>query len=143
MPKNRYIIKVRLKKIEKKILYCTYIRDMISNEEYKKILVFYNKKIPKSSRLLREQATHILSTKLCRCIKKLDPTNEEKSIGICTRTIFTRKGLRRGDFSCKKKPTVLFESGTTSKSGTNTKKREILFTKTKQINRKTQKNRKK
>lgn len=78
----------------------------ITNNDYIKILEYYKKSIPKSKRLLKIEAEKILASKLCRCIKKLDPTNEAKSIGICTKTIFNRKGLSRGSFKCKGKPTL-------------------------------------
>lgn len=78
----------------------------LKNNDYIKILEYYKKPIPKSKRLLKIEAELILGTKLCRCIKKLDPTNEAKSIGICTKSIFNRKGLSRGTFNCKKKYTL-------------------------------------
>jgi hypothetical protein len=78
----------------------------LTNNDYKNILEYYKKSIPKSKRLLKIEAEKILSTKLCRCIKKLDPTNEAKSIGICTKTIFNNKGLQRGKFTCRKKQTI-------------------------------------
>ena len=74
--------------------------------DYKSILEYYKKTIPKSKRLLKIAAEKILADKLCRCIKKLDPINESKSIGICTKTIFNRKGYTRGKFSCKGKGTI-------------------------------------
>jgi hypothetical protein len=78
----------------------------LTNNDYIHILEYYKKPIPKSNRLLKMQAEKILTGKLCRCIKKLDPVNEAKSIGICTKTIFNRKGLSRGQFKCKGKPTL-------------------------------------
>jgi hypothetical protein len=81
----------------------------LTNNDYIKILEYYKKRIPKSKRLLKMEAEKILGNKLCRCIKKLDPTNEAKSIGICTKTIFNRKGLSRGEFKCKGKPTLKFK----------------------------------
>lgn len=80
----------------------------ITDNDYKKILEFYKISIPKSKRLLKKQAEKILAIKLCRCIKKVDIKNEAKSIGICTKTIFNRKGLTRGKFKCKSKQTVSF-----------------------------------
>ena len=65
-------------------------------------------RIPKSKRLLKLQAEKILATKLCRCIKKIGLENEGKSIGICTKTIFNRKGLTRSKFKCKGKQSVSF-----------------------------------
>lgn len=78
----------------------------LSTNDYKSILEYYEKTIPKSKRLLKIAAEKILSDKLCRCIKKIDPINEAKSIGICTKTIFNRKGYTRGKFSCKGKTTI-------------------------------------
>ena len=49
-----------------------------------------------------------MADKLCKCIKKIDPINESKSIGICTKTIFNRKGYTRKQFQCKKKQFVKF-----------------------------------
>lgn len=72
------------------------------------ILKFYNKPIPNSKRLLQKHAEKILAEKLCRCIKKLEPINEARSIGICTKTIFNNKGYTRGKFSCVKRQHVTF-----------------------------------
>ena len=71
--------------------------------DYINILHFYKKKIPQSDRIIALQAEHILAGKLCRCIKKLGPTNEARSIGICTKSVINNKGYKRGAFSCKKK----------------------------------------
>jgi hypothetical protein len=78
------------------------------DKDYIDILNYYNIKIPKSKRLLKKYAEHIMAKKLCKCIKKIDPENETKSIGICTKTIFNRKGFTRGQFKCKNKQTVKF-----------------------------------
>jgi len=74
----------------------------ITDNEYKKILEYYKKQIPRSKRLLKMNAEKILAQKLCRCIKKVDVNNEARSIGICTKSIFNRKGYTRGKFKCKK-----------------------------------------
>jgi hypothetical protein len=81
----------------------------ITENEYKKILEYYKKPIPHSKRLLKMNAEKILAQKLCRCIKKVDVNNEARSIGICTKTIFNRKGYTRGKFKCKKNATVKFK----------------------------------
>lgn len=78
----------------------------LSNKDYKQILEFYEKPIPKSKRLLKNQAEELLSSKLCRCIKKVDKKNESRAIGICTKTIINSKGYKRGKFTCKKKPSI-------------------------------------
>ena len=80
----------------------------ITDNDYKKILEFYKISIPKSKRTLKNKAEKILAIKLCRCIKKVGLKNEGKSIGICTKTIFNRKGLTRGKFKCKSKQSVTF-----------------------------------
>ena len=83
--------------------------------DYKQILEFYNIPIPKSKTLLKVEAEKIMATKLCKCIKKIDPEFEEKSIGICTKTIFNNKGYTRGKFKCKGKKYVTFRKTTSSK----------------------------
>lgn len=80
----------------------------ITISEYKKILQYYNKKVPKTNKQIKQEAHEILSRKLCRCIKKLEPFNEARAIGICTKTIFNTKGYTRGKFKCKGKSTVEF-----------------------------------
>jgi len=87
----------------------------ITVNDYKQILEFYNKPIPKSKRLLKMEAEKIMATKLCRCIKKLDTGFEQKAIGICTKTIFNNKGYTRGKFKCKEKKQITFRKTTTSK----------------------------
>jgi hypothetical protein len=78
----------------------------LTNADYKKILEFYNKSIPKSKRLLKIQAEKLLVSKLCRCIKRVDKQNEGRAIGICTKTIINSKGLIRGKFTCKKRQEI-------------------------------------
>lgn len=78
----------------------------LTNNDYTDILHFYKMRIPRSSRLLKQQAEKIIANKLCKCIKKLDPKNEAKSIGICTKTIINNKGYKRGTFKCKPRRTV-------------------------------------
>ena len=87
----------------------------ITINDYKQILEFYNKPIPKSKSLLRIEAEKIMATKLCRCIKKLNTGFEQKAIGICTKTIFNNKGYTRGNFKCKGKKKVTFRKSTTLK----------------------------
>ena len=80
----------------------------LTTNDYKKILEFYNKVIPKSPRLIKNTAEKLLAQKLCRCIKKVSPDlkNEGRAIGICTKTIFKSKGITRGKFKCKGKQSV-------------------------------------
>ena len=78
----------------------------LNKKDYTKILKYYNLPIPRSSSEMKKQAEEVLALKLCRCIKKVSPTNEARAIGVCTRTIFERKKLTRGAFTCKKKRSV-------------------------------------
>jgi len=78
----------------------------LTESDYKKILEYYDKPVPRSKRLLKKDAENIMALKLCGCIKKLgplDPKREPRSIGICTRSVFKTKGLKRGTFKCKKR----------------------------------------
>ena len=86
----------------------------LTNNDYKKILDFYNKPIPKSKRLVKTQAENLLASKLCRCIKKVDKENEARAIGICTKTIINNKGLIRGKFTCKKKQQITLKKKSSS-----------------------------
>jgi hypothetical protein len=74
--------------------------------DYKRILEFYKKPIPKSKRVMKINAENLLVNKLCRCIKKVDKKNESRGIGVCTKTIINNKGFKRGKFTCKKKQTI-------------------------------------
>ena len=78
----------------------------LNNNDYKQILEYYNEPIPHSARLTKLNAENILASKLCRCIKKVDKTNEARAIGICTKTILNSKGITRGKFKCKGKSTI-------------------------------------
>ena len=80
----------------------------LMNSDYTKILNYYDIPIPKNKKQLKTDAENILADKLCKCIKKVEINNESKAIGICTKTIFNRKGLARKSFTCKGKRTVEF-----------------------------------
>ena len=88
----------------------------LTTNDYKHILEFYKKTLPKSKRILKIQAEKLLATKLCRCIKKVDKKNEARAIGICTRTIINNKGYSRGKFTCKNKQTIKLSKKTTRKN---------------------------
>lgn len=91
--------------------------------DYKHILAFYKKTLPKSKRLMKIQAEKILTSKLCRCIKKIDKVNESRSIGICTKSIINNKGFTRGKFTCKKKHSIkLLKQNKTKKNKIRTNK---------------------
>ena len=92
----------------------------LTNKDYVSILKYYNLNVPSSKRLLKKHAENVMAEKLCKCIKKIDTVNEAKSIGICTKNIFNRKGYSRGQFQCKKNQTVKFRR--TNKLKNNTSK---------------------
>lgn len=91
----------------------------LTNKDYVSILKYYKLDIPKSKRLIKKNAEKIMAEKLCKCIKKIDPINETKSIGICTKTIFNRKGYTRGQFKCKKTQSVKFRKTSKNKTQKN------------------------
>jgi hypothetical protein len=95
----------------------------LTKEDYIKILNFYKIPIPSSLPQIKEEAEKILAEKLCRCIKKVDISNEPKSIGVCTKTIFNKKGLKRSEFSCKKKKHVKFRKMKKTQKRTNKTKK--------------------
>lgn len=81
----------------------------LTKNDYKKILEYYSEPMPKSNTIIKYKAEKLLASKLCRCIKKVDKTNEGRAIGICTKTIFNRKGYTRGKFKCKGNQTIKFK----------------------------------
>ena len=85
--------------------------------DYAKILEFYKIPIPSSKVALKKEAEKILAEKLCKCIKHVDLKNEPKSIRICTKNIFNKKGLSRGTFKCKKTQRVSFRKINTRRRG--------------------------
>ena len=80
-------------------------KNALSITDYKNILRHYQQNIPKQRDKIIESAEQILSNKLCKCIKSPSFQNKEEAsaIAICTNAIFTKHGLRRGKFTCKKK----------------------------------------
>jgi hypothetical protein len=83
----------------------------LNKKDYIKILNFYNTPIPDNKNSIQEESEKILSSKLCRCIKKVGAqiNDEPRSIGICTKTIFNKRGFKRGKFTCKGKRQLSFK----------------------------------
>lgn len=77
----------------------------LSIDDYKNILKYYNESIPRTNTKIRRNAEILMATKLCGCIKKVgkNDQSEGRAIGICTRTIFNRKNIKRGTFKCRKR----------------------------------------
>lgn len=81
----------------------------ITKKDYMKILKYYKVDMGEKSsfKSVQDAAEDILATKLCRCIKKINPTekNESKNIALCTNSILKKKGIKPSRFTCKKKST--------------------------------------
>jgi hypothetical protein len=75
----------------------------LTQHDYKQILDYYKISIPANKKQMKHDAEKIIAEKLCKCIKKMNPKNKLRSIGICTKTVINRKGFVRGKFQCKKK----------------------------------------
>lgn len=77
----------------------------LSLDDYKNILKYYNEPIASSHKEIRRNAEILMASKLCGCIKKVGKNDktEGRAIGICTRTIFNRKNIKRGSFKCRKR----------------------------------------
>jgi hypothetical protein len=75
----------------------------MTKTDYTKILSYY--KIPfenLSNRELKQTAEDILATKLCKCIKAVEKkVGTQNAIGLCTASVFGKKGLKYFDMSCK------------------------------------------
>jgi hypothetical protein len=92
---------------------------LLKKNDYIKILNYYDITVlpTDSSKIIKSKAEKILAEKLCKCIKKVKDSYDEtmsnsdaeesKAIGVCTDSIFRRKGLRHGKFTCKKTARLL------------------------------------
>jgi hypothetical protein len=74
--------------------------------DFEQILDYYGEPIPKTKHLTKVAAEKLIASKLCRCIKKIGGNDEQRNIGICTKTIINRRGYARGKFKCKGTPTI-------------------------------------
>jgi methionyl-tRNA formyltransferase len=99
---------------------------ILKKNDYIKILNYYNIPITPtdSSKTIKHKAEEILADKLCKCIKKVKKTDDEtdgdtpseaegKAIGICSDSIFRRKGLKHSGFTCKRRPKFIKYPGKT------------------------------
>ena len=87
----------------------------LSKNDYMSILNYYNINSTNMSPLqIKNNAESILATKLCKCIKKVDPTlkAESKAIAICTDSVLRKKNLKSFRFTCKKKAKFVKDSKT-------------------------------
>ena len=84
----------------------------LSHEDFKNILKYYKIKVPKSKKKTRKKAVNILAQKLCKCVKKLQRKTKKRrrkklrnpATRICSASIFNKRGIVHGRFTCKKKP---------------------------------------
>ena len=83
--------------------------EKLTHTDYIKILKYYKMRIPNSAKTVKRTAEQMLATKLCRCIKKVGAIGEPGAIGVCTRSVINRKGLRLKSFKCAKKRISLFK----------------------------------
>lgn len=86
----------------------------LSASDYRKILKFYKLSIPKKVSNLRKKGDKIIAKKFCSCIKKVRAKFKKEgiAIAICTKSVITRKGIKRGKFKCKKRRSIkLFKGG--------------------------------
>jgi hypothetical protein len=76
----------------------------LNKKDYIAILNYYNISSGNlSSKALKERSEKILATKLCRCIKKVDPEVNDKprAIAICINSVLNKKNLKGPRFTCK------------------------------------------
>ena len=77
----------------------------LTKKDYKDILKYYKIHISNNNSKNMKLAEHLLATKLCRCIKKVQKNAalaEPAAIGICTKSIFKNRNLKYHSFTCKK-----------------------------------------
>ena len=111
---------------------------ILTKKDYKILLKYYNIKTKKkiSYKNLKNIGEKILAKKLCKCIKKVGKQrkqeNERRDIGICRKSVISRKNLNIYKFKCKNKKVLL-----PSKSGNIIRKTSKKL----KLNKKTRKNR--
>tara|TARA_Y100000389_G_C17231392_1_gene398337 strand:- start:354 stop:689 length:336 start_codon:yes stop_codon:yes gene_type:complete len=77
----------------------------LNKNDYIAILNYYNISTKNLSiKALKERSEKILATKLCRCIKKVDPEVKEKprAVAICNNSVLNKKNLKGPRFTCKR-----------------------------------------
>ncbi len=112
--------------------------ETIGYEDYKKILNYYDIKMPRTRNKTKILAEKILAEKMCRCIKKVkkqEKISEKRAIGICRNSIFHNRNLNIYQFECKKSAKLRNFKNKTFKIA----KRKNMD---KKINKKTRKNKK-
>ena len=89
---------------------CLYMEQLLTHEDYKKILDYYDIPMPNTRSKLKSAAESVLAKKLCRCIKKVQKARKDKSeripTGICRDSVVHRKKLDIYQFQCDKQPSL-------------------------------------
>lgn len=77
----------------------------LNHIDYIDILKYYNVDHSTMNKNdIKQKAENLISSKLCRCIKKVTKNgNEQPAVAICTNSILTSRGLKYYGFSCKGK----------------------------------------
>jgi hypothetical protein len=88
----------------------------LTSSDYNKIIDFYNIDIP-NNKSKKDIAEDILSSKLCKCIKKVKSKtiNEKAAIAICRKNIFKNRNIDFYNFKCKKSSRFVSKKGTKKK----------------------------
>ena len=76
----------------------------LNKNDYIAILDYYNISSKNLSlKELKERSEKILATKLCRCIKKVDPEIKDKprAVAVCNNSVLNKKNLKGPRFTCK------------------------------------------
>ena len=61
----------------------------LTPSDYKKVLTYYNKPIPRSNRQTKKKAEELLTNKLCKCIQKVKKSfHANRSFGDLIKLIF-------------------------------------------------------
>ena len=72
--------------------------NQLNKADYLAILNYYDIPLEKNTSIqyIKKTAEDILANKLCKCIKKVDPTlkAESKAIAICTDSVLRKKYLK-------------------------------------------------
>lgn len=80
---------------------------LLTKDDHRAVLSYYGIDFANmDSKRLHKASEELLAEKLCRCIKKVDPNDEKKSIAICRRSVLGRKGIDVYEFSCKSKEAI-------------------------------------
>ena len=77
----------------------------LNKNDYIAVLNYYNISTKNvSTKMLKERSEKILATKLCRCIKKVDPEVKDKprAMAICNNSVLNKKNLKGPRFTCKR-----------------------------------------